>query len=166
MNYATGIYIKKSPKRIGVKPINAYYQVFYRPIHNKWTLSNARSEVLIRVRRKREKQQDKFNSLFSSVSEFVITGKDTTDITRFKVDEISRPRDILEEQIRETDNEFWGNENIIIPEEPIEKAIIRLGRRNNIFSEQEIAAIKIEEEKEADNPAVAAEEDENPVIDP
>lgn len=166
MNYATGIYIKKSPKRIGVKPINAYYQVFYRPIHNKWTLSNARSEVLIRVRRKREKQQDKFNSLFSSVSEFVITGKDTTDITRFKVDEISRPRDILVEQIRETDNEFWGNENIIIPEEPIEKAIIRLGRRNNIFSEQEIAAIKIEEEKEANNPAVAAEEDENPVIDP
>jgi hypothetical protein len=107
------------------------------------------------VRRKREKQQDKFNSLFSSVSEFVITGKDTTDITRFKVDEISRPRDILEEQIRETDNEFWGNENIIIPEEPIEKAIIRLGRRNNIFSRRS-QPLRLKR-KAADNPAVAAE---------
>jgi hypothetical protein len=153
MNFATGIYIKKSPRRVGVKPINAYYQVFYRPFHGKWNLSNARSEVLIRVRRKKDKQQDKFNSLFSSVSEFVITGKDTANVTRFKTDEVSRPRDILEDQIRETDFEFWGNENIIIPDEPIEKTLIRLGRRNKFFSEQEIAAIKVEEEKEAEKPA-------------
>jgi hypothetical protein len=160
MNYATGIYIKKSPKRVGVKPINAYYQVFYRPIKSRWSLSNARSEVLIRVRRKRDKQQDKFNSLFSSVSEFVITGKDTTDVTRFKIDEVSRPKDILEDQIGEADNEFWGDENIILPEEPIEKAIIRLGRKNNLFTDQEIAAIKIEEGKETEQDAASDEPDE------
>jgi hypothetical protein len=150
MSYATGIYVKKTPKRMGAKPINAYYQVFYRLYHNKWNLSNARSEILIRVRRRRDKQQDKFNSVFASVSEFVITNKDTANIARFKTDEVSRPKDVLVEQIGETDLEFWGNENIIIPDEPIEKTIIRLGRRNSIFSEQEIAAIKIEEEKEAE----------------
>ena len=167
MNYASGIYVKKTPRRVGVKPINAYYQVFYRPFNNKWNLSNVRSEVLIRVRRKRDKQHDKFNSLFSSVSEFVITGKDTaSDISRFKVDEISRPKDILVEQIGEADNEFWGNENIIIPEEPIEKAIIRLGRRNDIFSDQEIAAIKIEEEKEGESVEVKGSEDEEDSSDP
>ena len=69
-------------------------------------------------------------------------------MVRFKTDEISRPRDVLEEQIGETDHEFWGNENMIIPDEPIEKTIMKLGRRNNIFSEQEIAAIRIEEERE------------------
>jgi len=108
-----------------------------------------RSEVLIRVKRRKTQQQDRFNSLFSSTSEFVITGKDTTNIIRFKTDEVSRPKDILAEQIGETDNEFWGEENIIIPGEPIEKAITRLVRRNAFFSDQEIAAIKIEEEKEA-----------------
>jgi hypothetical protein len=149
MNFASGIYIKKFPRRVGVKPINAYYQVFYRPFYGKWNLSNVRSEVLIRVKRRKTQQQDRFNSLFSSTSEFVITGKDTTNIIRFKTDEVSRPKDILEEQIGETDNEFRGEENIIIPGEPIEKAITRLGRRNAFFSEQEIAAIKIEEEKEA-----------------
>lgn len=167
MNYASGIYVKKTPRRVGVKPINAYYQVFYRPFHGKWNLSNVRSEVLIRVRRKRNKQQDKFNSLFSSISEFVITGKDTTNIMRFKIDEVSRPKDILEEQIGNVDNEFWGNENIIIPEEPIEKAMIRLGRRNNTFSEEEIAAIKIEEEKDAEKTSeIESAENEKNVNDP
>ena len=147
MNYATGIYIRKSPRHTGVKPINAHISGFYRYYNKRWNLSNARSEVLIRVRRKKDKQQDKFNSVFASVSEFVITNKDTTNIVRFKTDEISRPRDILEEQIGETDYEFWGNENIIIPDEPIEKTIMRLGRRNNIFSEQEIGPLKLKKKK-------------------
>jgi hypothetical protein len=56
---------------------------------------------------------------------------------------------VLVEQIGETDQEFWGSENVIKPEEPSEKTILRLGRKSNIFSEQEIAAIKIEEEKDA-----------------
>ncbi|HLO57726.1 MAG TPA: carboxypeptidase-like regulatory domain-containing protein [Bacteroidales bacterium] len=148
MTYAAGIYIKKMPRHTGVKPISAEYNVFYRNYNRKWNLSNMRSEVLVRVRRKKDKKQDRFNSVFSSVSEFVITAKDTTNVVRFKTNEISRPRDILQQQIGETDYDFWGNENIIIPEEPIEKAVLRLGRRNNNLTDQEIKAIRIEEEKE------------------
>jgi len=151
MTYAAGIYVRKSPRRTGVKPINATYQVFYRNYNNKWNISNARSEMLVRVRRKKDKRQDRFNSVFASVSEFVITNKDTVNVVRFKTDEVSRPRDVLEKQIGETDYEFWGNENIIIPEEPIEKTLLRVIRRNNLLSEQEIRAIKIEEEKEEQN---------------
>jgi hypothetical protein len=149
MSYATGIYVKKTPKRLGVKPLSARYEVFYRLYHGKWNLSNVRSDVMIRVRRKKNKQQDRFNSDFESTSEFVITNKDTANIARFSFAEISKPRDVLVEQIGETDQEFWGSENVIKPEEPIEKTILKLGRKSNIFSEQEIAAIKIEEEKEA-----------------
>jgi hypothetical protein len=100
------------------------------------------------VRRKKNKQQDRFNSVFASVSEFVITNKDTLNVVRFKTEEISRPRDILEKQIGETDYEFWGNENIIIPDEPIERAILRVSRKNNMLSEKELRAIEIQEEKE------------------
>jgi hypothetical protein len=150
MNYATGMYVRKTPKKVRVRPTSAIYQVYYRYYNGHWNLSNARSEIVIRVRRKKDKQQDKFNSEFSSISEFVITNKDTTNINRFRFNEISKPRDVFVEQIGDTDMEFWGTENIIIPEEPIEKAITRLGRRNKMFSAEEIAAIKIEEEKEAE----------------
>jgi len=160
LNYATGIYVKKTPRKMGVKLMSAKYEVFYRSYHGEWNLSNARSDVLMRVRHKRGKQQDKFRSDFESVSEFVMTNKDTADITRFRFNEISKPRDVLAEQIGETDQEFWGSENVITPDEPIEKTILRLGRRNNMFSEKEIAAIKIEEEKEAGKNAVEESPDE------
>lgn len=148
MTYAAGIYVKKAPRHTGVKPLNAYYHVFYRLYNNKWNLCNVRSELLIRVKRRKDKQQNKFNSVFASVSEFVITDKDSINVTRFKTDEVARPKDILEEQIGETDYEFWGNENIIIPDEPIEKTVLRLRKKNNILSEQEIEAIRIEEKKD------------------
>ncbi len=149
MNYATGIYVKKTPKRMGVKPMSAQYEVFYRSYHGKWNLSNVRSDITIRVRRKKNKQQDRYNSDFESTSEFVITRKDTANIARFRFAEISKPRDVLVDQIGDTDQEFWGSENVIKPEEPIEKTILRLGRKTNFFSDEEIAAIKIEEEKDA-----------------
>jgi len=146
MSYAAGIYVKKTPRHTGVKPISAQYQVYYRYYNNRWNLSNVRSQILIRVRRKKDKQQDKFNSVFASVSEFVITNKDTTNVVRFKPDEISKARDVLEKQIGTTDYEFWGEENIIIQDEPIEKTMLRLRRKNSILSEQEIEAIRIEDD--------------------
>jgi hypothetical protein len=161
MSYASGIYVKKSPRKIGVKPISAHYQVFYRYYCNKWNLSNARSDVLIRVRRRKDKHQDKYNSEFESISEFVITSKDTANIARFKTDEISRPRDILVEQIGQTDPDFWGNENIIIPEEPIEKTIVNIGRKNSFFSGQEIKSVNIEEEKEVERSSNKSESSED-----
>lgn len=148
MSYAAGTYVRKTPRRTGVKPLSARYEVYYRLYNSRWNLSNARSEVTMRVRRRKDKRQDKFNSVFSSVSEFVITSKDTVNIVRFKTGEVSKPRDVLEKQIGETDQEFWGDENIIIPEEPLEKAITRLGKRNTLFTEREIQAIRIDEEKE------------------
>jgi hypothetical protein len=161
LNFATGIYVKKTSKKLGVKLISAKYEVYYRSYHGKWNLSNVRSDVMMRVRRKRGKQQDKFKSDFESTSEFVITHKDTADIARFRFNEVSRPKDVLTEQIGETDEEFWGSENVITIDEPIEKTILRLGRRNNMFSEQEIAAIKIEEEKEAEKSAVEESSDDS-----
>jgi hypothetical protein len=90
--------------------------------------------------------------MFTSISEYVITNKDTANIARFKTDEVSRPKDILEQQIGETDLNFWGDENIIIPDEPIEKTIIRLGGKNSYFSDKEIESIRIEEKKESGKP--------------
>ncbi len=149
LNYNPRTYVKKSPRTIRANPTAAYYEVFYRPYHTKWNLSNARSEIKVHVRQRKDKDQDKFNSDFESVSEFVVTGKDTTDVERFRTGEVSGFKDVLEDQIGETDEEFWGIENVIIPEEPIEKAVLRLGKRSGIFTDEEIEIIKIEEEREA-----------------
>jgi hypothetical protein len=78
-----------------------------------------------------------------SISEFVVTGIDSYNIARFKFNETSRPRDILVEQIKETDESFWGDENVIIPEEPIEKTILKLWKKESIQFDQRFAIRKI-----------------------
>jgi hypothetical protein len=143
MDYATGLYVKRSPRKLRVKPVSASYQVYYRQYNNRWNLSNARSDISIRVKHKKDKLQDKLNYMFESISEFVVTGIDSSNIARFKFNEISRPRDILVEQIQETDESFWGDENIIIPEEPIEKTILRLWKKESIQFDQRFAIRKI-----------------------
>jgi hypothetical protein len=143
MDFATGLYVKKSPRKLRVKPVSASYQVYYRQFNNRWNLSNARSDISIRVKHKRDKLQDKLNYMFESISEFVVTGIDSSNIARFKFNETSRPRDILVEQIKETDATFWGDENIIIPEEPIEKTILKLWKKESIEFDQRFAIRKI-----------------------
>jgi hypothetical protein len=143
MDYATGLYVKKSPRKLRVKPVSASYQVYYRQYNNRWNLSNARSDISIRVKHRKDKLRDKLNYMFESISEFVITGIDSSNTARFKFNEVSRPRDILVEQIKETDESFWGDENIIIPEEPIEKTILRLWKKENIQFDQRFAIRKI-----------------------
>jgi hypothetical protein len=143
IDYATGLYVKKSPRKLKVKPVSAQYQVYYRQYNNRWNLSNVRSDISIRVKHKKDKSQDKLNYIFESISEFVVTGKDSSNIARFKFNETSRPRDILVQQIKETDEAFWGDENIIIPEEPIEKTILRLGKKNGIQYDQRFTTSKI-----------------------
>ncbi|MBN1416528.1 MAG: carboxypeptidase-like regulatory domain-containing protein [Bacteroidales bacterium] len=143
INYATGLYVKKSPRKLKVRPVSASYQVYYRQYNNRWNLSNARSVISIRVKHKKNKSQDKLNYMFESISEFVITGIDSSNTARFKFKEISRPRDILVRQIKETDESFWGDENIIIPEESIEKTILRLWKKDRIQFDQSFAIRKI-----------------------
>jgi hypothetical protein len=143
MNYAAGLYVKKCPRKLRVKPVSASYQVYYRQFNNRWNLSNVRSEISVRVRHRKDKSQDKLNYMFESISEFVVTGIDSSNTARFKFNEISRPRDILVQQIKETDESFWGDENIIIPEEPIEKTILRLGKKDGIQFDQSFAIRKI-----------------------
>lgn len=143
MDYAAGLYVKKSPRKLRVKPVSASYQVYYRQVNNRWNLSNVRSDISIRVKHKKDKLQDKLNYMFESVSEFVVTGIDSSNIGRFKFDEVSRPRDILVEQIKETDESFWGDENIIVPEEPIEKTVLKLWKKESIQFDQRFAIRKI-----------------------
>ena len=81
--------------------------------------------------------------MFESISEFVVTDIDSSNIARFKFNEISRPRDILVEQIKETDESFWGDENIIIPEEPIEKTVLKLWKKESLEFDQRFAIRKI-----------------------
>jgi hypothetical protein len=146
ISFAHDMYVVKSPFNLKIKPLYAKYFVNYRKINDIWNLDYVRSEVSMSIKRNRSrKRRRKMSSTFTSISEFVITNKDTVDVSRFKKNEISKSNDVLVKQISETDENFWGKENIILPDEPLLETIVKLNRDKGLQILPEIPVARTEE---------------------
>jgi hypothetical protein len=132
LEYAQELMIKRIPLGYQVKPKFGKYEVEYRMYKGCWNLMHGQSEIGVRVKKKRATAGNGFTCLFTSTSEFVITGKETEGFDRIKYKEASKPKDILYQQISSTDLEFWGNETIIVPEEPLLETIEKLKLQEKI----------------------------------
>jgi hypothetical protein len=126
LKYASALMVKKIPSQYRILLKQGKYEVEYRYYEGKWNLNHARSDIALKVRKKRGKENKGYTCQFQSASEFVITGRTTEKFDRIKYREASKPSDILFEQITNTDSEFWGHETTIIPEEPLIETIKKL----------------------------------------
>ena len=111
--------IKKKPKDLYVRPLHAHYLVSYRRANNKWHLSSAQAAINFKVKSK----TDRVNSIFSSVSDLLITDFKPGEGTHFKRDEVFSSRDIFTETINSYDEGFWDDYNIITPSEELREAL-------------------------------------------
>jgi hypothetical protein len=115
---AEEIMIKKKPRNVKARPSFVQYQVNYQQYQGKWQLANAQASVKFKIKSKR----DRLNSEFHSVSDLLITNIKSTDLKRFNKDEKFTSQDIFVEMLGEFDQQFWGNYNIIKPNEDLRKA--------------------------------------------
>ncbi len=120
--------IRKKPKQFHVRPIDLKYQVNYKRTDGKWHLNTAKTSVKFRVRSRR----DKINSVFHSVSDLLITDHEKTELRRFDREESLRSIDIFTELITDYDPEFWGQFNIIQPNEDLRKALQGINIKNKV----------------------------------
>jgi len=119
MKYARKSLIRKKPKGFNVRPLDLDYRVTYRNNDGRWSLSSAQTSVRFRVR----SRNDKINSVFHSVSDLLVTNHERTALRRFEKDETFLPTDIFTEMIIDYDKEFWGDFNIIQPDDDLRKAL-------------------------------------------
>lgn len=119
LDMAANELVKKSPRKIKVKPLRARYLVNYTRHNNRWFLSNIREEAVFRV----HKRFSLHASSYHSVAELVITKTDSTDVHHFKYNEMIHPNDIFSETTGTYDAGFWGEYNFIKPEESLEDAL-------------------------------------------
>ena len=126
LRYAQSLLVRKVPKSYRIRPKYGKYEVEYRMYGGKWNLSHARSEVALKLRKKKDRKETGFSSQFLASSEFVVTGKTVGDIQKIAYRDASKPRDVLYEQVANTDAAFWGNETVILPEEPLSETIKKL----------------------------------------
>lgn len=124
---ASNLLIKKKPFGAKVYPTITNYQVQYREENGKWHFNYSRAMVEFKVKWKRKL----FNTKYRTQFELAVTDLINEPIIPFsKKNKISSSSIINEEITGFTDKDFWGEFNVIRPEEPINRAIEKI--RKNI----------------------------------
>ncbi len=122
---AARMFLRKKPIGAKVTPTNAHYTVKYREQDGEWFFNYAKGEVEFKV------NWDKrlLNTNFTIMSEIAITDRDEVNIERFKNKDQFRRRDVLSDKIDAfADENYWGEYNLIEPDQAIEVAIRRIKR--------------------------------------
>jgi len=127
------IFIRKKPLGMEVTPEMATYRTRYREQDGRLSFTYSRAEVKFKVDWKKKL----FNTYYTTMSEIAITDRTDQEVIKFSGREKIRPYDVFSEQVSAfADPEFWGDYNIIEPDQSIESAIKRLSRKLK-FSDRE-----------------------------
>ncbi len=136
IQYARSLLIKKSPKNYKTRPLYAKYEVEYRHYKGLWNLHYARSELGIKVKKQRGRKNKGFTCNFTSTSEFVVTEQVFNAKSNIRYKQASKPNDVLVKQVQHTQGTYWTEDNIIVPEEPLQNTIKRLQEQGVLLKEQ------------------------------
>ena len=131
---ASNIFIRRKPPKMRVDVEKARYVVDFIEDNGEWFFNYSSTEVEFRVR-----WTNRFFGLFATTyiiaSEIAITDRYDDNVVRFPRSERIRSSDVIAEKVEFfLDPDFWGEYNVIEPDQEITDAIKRLSdklRRRN-----------------------------------
>lgn len=120
---AVGMLIERKSRDLDIKPQKVTYTVTYKPWNNIYYISHIRGDLHFRIKKKKQ--------LFGSNNvhmwfESVTCKIDTADVNRFTRNESIQTKTIFAETDFMYDENFWGDFNIILPEEKLNESISRI----------------------------------------
>jgi hypothetical protein len=123
---ATSIFIRKKPLGMEVTPEIATYRVKYREQDGKMYFEYSRAEVKFKVNWKRKL----FNTFYTTMGEIAVTDRTNQEVVKFAGKEKLKFSDVFSDKVTAfADPDFWGEYNIIEPDQSIESAIRKLSRK-------------------------------------
>jgi hypothetical protein len=130
---AASIFIRKKPFGMEVTPEVATYRTKYREQDGKWYFAYSRAEVKFKVNWKKKL----FNTFYTTMSEIAVTDRTDQEVIKFAGKDKVKYNDVFSERVSSfTDPEFWGDYNVIEPDQSIESAIRKLSKKLK-FSDRE-----------------------------
>ncbi len=123
---AEKLFVRRKPMGVKFIPIATSYYVNFSESNGKYYFSYARNELnFMAIWKKRL-----FNTRYSITAEMAITDRDEKNVVRFNKSESFKNTEILAETATAfSDENFWGEHNTIKPEESIDEAIRKYGKR-------------------------------------
>jgi hypothetical protein len=130
---AASIFIRKKPVGMKVIPEVATYRTKYREQDGKLHFVYSRAEVKFKV----DWTKRLFNTYYTTMSEIAVTDRTDKEVIKFAGKEKIKYSDVFTEKVSAfADQEFWGDYNVIEPDQSIETAIRRLSKKLK-FSDRE-----------------------------
>jgi hypothetical protein len=130
---AASIFIRKKPIGMKVIPEIATYRTKYREQDGKLYFAYSRAEVKFKV----DWSKKLFNTYYTTMSEIAVTDRTDKEVIKFAGKEKIKYNDVFTEKVSAFgDPEFWGDNNVIEPDQSIEAAIRKLSRKLK-FSDRE-----------------------------
>lgn len=124
---ASRLLVRKKPARYTVYPEEAAYRVDYRKVGDQWQFSYGNVQLTFVV----DQKGRLFNSKYSVSSEIAVTNFETMEMDKpFRIKKPLRTSVILADEASGfADPDFWGEYNVIEPEESIQSAIKKIQRQ-------------------------------------
>lgn len=123
---STNMFVERKSKNLHITPQEIKYTVSYKVWNGKHSISHVRGDLYFKVRKKRQ--------LFSATNvhtwfEMVTCKIEENGVSRFSRSETLSTRTIFAETKFEYDDHFWGEFNIIIPENELSDAIRKISSK-------------------------------------
>ncbi len=125
-NEASRFFIQRKPVGMSILPQAATYRTSYTIDDDQWYFNYARAEVKLKI--KWDKRL--FNSMYTIMTEIAITDRRTGLAEKINFKERFKRNDVLDDMVYTYfDPDYWGDYNIIEPDQSIESAIRKLNRK-------------------------------------
>lgn len=123
---ATGMLVEKKSRNLKITPQKVIYTVTYKPYNGRHYINHVRGDLFFRIKKKKQ--------LFGTFPlhtwfEMVTCKIDTDLVNRFTRSEVLSTRTIFAETRFAYDEKFWGNFNVIPPEEKLNEAIGKISSK-------------------------------------
>jgi hypothetical protein len=130
---AASIFIRKKPIGMKVIPEVATYRTKYREQDGKLHFVYSRAEVKFKV----DWNKRLFNTYYTTMSEIAVTDRTDKEVIKFAKEDKIKTSDVFTEKVSAfSDPAFWGDYNVIEPDQSIESAIRKLSKKLK-FSDRE-----------------------------
>jgi hypothetical protein len=120
------MFIKKKPAGLKMIPTSTNYVVNYIEKNGKYYFNYSRSEISFKCKW----QKRLFNSNYSIMAEMAITDWTADKVEKYPYKESLKKNSVFEEEVTAfTDENFWGEFNTIEPEQSIQIALKKYGKK-------------------------------------
>lgn len=125
---AAEMFIQKKPSNLLFVPLETNYLVTFKPYEGKYYLNYVRIDLKFKSDWKRRL----FKNNYTIISEMAITDRLENNVVKIKTGNRFKTNMVMNKEVAAFyDSQFWGDQNIIEPEESIENAIKRITRKMN-----------------------------------